>query len=80
MAARAWQKAPGVVQILGLGVAGWCGCGPTTTWAQDGVAAPLRRGWGGAKDREGVSFLAHGAQSAANMRSDHRVSSFPSSC
>ena len=38
---------------------GWCGCGPTTTWAQDGVPAPLRRGWGGAKDREGVSFLAH---------------------
>ena len=59
---------------------GWCGCGPTTTWAQDGVPAPLRRGWGGAKDTQGVSFLAHGAQSAANMRSDHRVSSFPSSC
>ena len=57
MAARAWQKAPGVVQILGLGVAGWCGCGPTTTWAQDGVPAPLRRGWGGAKDTEGGSIF-----------------------
>ena len=42
MAARAWQKAPGVVQILGLGVVlvgvvvvlpqpRWCG-GPFETW------------------------------------------------
>ena len=46
----------------------WCG-GPFETW--------LGRGKG-----QGVEYLSWrtGAQSAANMRSDHRVSSFPSSC
>ena len=81
MAARAWQKAPGVVQILGLGVVL---VGVVVVLPQLGRKMVCRPLWdvvgAGQRTRSRDLSWRRGAQSAANMRSDHRVSSFPSSC